>query len=316
MTSSTIETPRLGVTPEMFQRNVPIEIERHSFGEHRKASMARVAFTTDTVEEQPDKALLSLRKRLIESPQANAIRLSDATFRKALVNELGSPWRPGFFFIPVGLVGRADDLAQRWVAERDRLADVAASVYTGHVEAMRDKLGALFNDRDYPTVESYRRSFWASYRFVDFGVPNLLRTVRANVFEREARKLEAEGREAANLIQQHLRATLLGITEHLAGLLTPKADGKLKTLRRGALDDLLGFLDTIQARNVTEDAPLMDVVANLRGLLVSGDVSILREDKALRAHMATIIGTAKEALEPLVVDHIRAIRFREDEDAA
>lgn len=301
-------------TPELFQRNIPLEIEKHAFGEHRKASMARVAFTVETEAEQPDKGRLSLRKRIIDSPEANAVRKCDTDFLYELTGQIGTRWRPGFFLVPIGLVGRADDRAMAWLQERSQLADAAAAKLPDYIAEAQQKLGTLFVGRDYPTVEQYRRSFSASYRFVDVGVPNLLREVRADVFTREQAKLEADAREAADLIQQHLRRTLLDITTHLRDLLTPKEDGKHKALRAGALDDLFGFLDTVQLR-MTNDADLAPLVARLRGMQSSLDLDVLRHSDASRERIQQTMGEMTEALTPLVSEQVRGIRFRDDEAA-
>jgi hypothetical protein len=206
---------------DVFARTVPLVIERHYFGEHKKASLT-------AVETDADKALLALRKRLLRMPETQAIRHRDTGFRKWL-ETVASPFRAGVWLVPVGMVEKVDDAARVWEAERRELVEVAGSAYPVQVEKMREPLGPLFNTLDYPPTDVFKAQFWIDWRFIDFGVPAVLQSVRAEVFERERQKLEAAGQKATDMIEQHLAGQLLEITEHLSDLLAPRAGGTARS---------------------------------------------------------------------------------------
>lgn len=286
-------------TADVFARTVPFLLERHGWGQHKKGSMARV-------ETQANKALLTLTKRLIESPELRAITACDVAFRVYLQGA-ATPFRPNLYLVAIGMIEATDTRARQWERERGELADKAADVFPAQVALMPDLLKDQFNPLDYPSQERFRASFWVDWRFIDLGVPNLLREIRADVFERERAKLARIGQEATDLIQQHLRGTLLEITNHLSGLLAPKADGRWSTLREGSLDKLNEFLATVSLRDTTNDEELKRVVRRLRALGGGLDVEQLREDTDLRTRTAEVIAASKVALESLVVEKGRAI---------
>lgn len=301
------------VTTDVFARTVPFLVERHGWGGTRKASMANVVVTKDNEEQaDTDKAFLSLRKRLLNSAEIRSIGQRDNRFRE-LLNNNATPFRPGLFLVPIANVNAVYDAAVRWENDRDHLADVAKDAYPAHVAGMREKLGPLYNALDYPTPERFRATFWVDWRYLDFGVPAVLRQLRKDIFQEEAAKLQRQGTEARVMIEQHLRGSLLEITEHLAALLQPKADGKLPQLKDAALDKLVAFLDTIKARNVTNDTELEVVADRLRALGSGLDGDILREDTQLRARSAAVMAAAVESLKGLVEDAPgRGIRIREE----
>jgi hypothetical protein len=300
-----------GATPlNVFERTVPFQFERHYFGERRKAE---VAYEVETVDgDKPDEDYTSLTKRLIKSPTIAAIKTVDLHFGYDLA-AAASPWRPGLWLVPVAMVERVNDRAEKWDIDRAEAVDKAVQAYPLIVETMKEKLTTLFDPKDYPTADGFKSAYWTAWRFVDMGAPTLLKTIKAEVFARERRKVEAEGAKAAALIQQHLRGTLLKITEHVADLLAVKPDGKHKKLRDGSLDNLLKYLDTIALRDVTQDGDLQRVVNTLKGLGRGLSVEALKTDDLLRDATAAAFSKAASSLDALVVERVRGVRFREEE---
>lgn len=295
----------------VFDKTVPLVVEAHGFGERRKASLANVS-----IEGADDptrvKENLALSKRLLNSDEIRAIRQRDHKFRTYL-QSVATPFRPGFYLVPVGLVEQVDAEAKTWQKDRDALVDVAVRAYPGHVKAMATELGVYYNPLDYPPTERFRSAWWTEYQFVDFGVPNLLRTVKAEIFSREREKVERKAAEARTLIEQHLAASLLDITTHLAHLLAPKGDGKYPALRDKALDRLFHFLDTLAARDVTDFKALQAVTRKLHGVVDGINVDVLRDDDARRNALATAMVDAKAEVAKLVdEDRVRGIILTDD----
>lgn len=294
MTNTRPQGRREAPGADVFARTVPFIYERHYFHEHRKASLA-------TVETPTEKRLLALRKRVIEMPETAAIRLLDTRFRE-FVQANATPFRPGFYLVPLPLVERVEAEARSWEVRRGELADRAAVAYPAQLELMRGPLGPQFNLLDYPSAPRFRAAFWVDWRFINFGVPNVLREIRAEIFEREREKLARAGAKAQDLIEQHLATTLYEITEHLSLLLKPKAGGRMPALREGALDGLLQYLDTISMRDVTGFRELQAVTRRLRAATEGVDIEQLRDDDALRARVAAVVDEAKREVGLLVVD--------------
>lgn len=298
---------------DVFARSIPLIIEKHSFGTTRKADKSKIATKGDG--KQTDLALLNLTKRLLNSKEIQDIRHLDGQFREQL-QTLATPFRPGFYLVSHGMVDEAVKAAERWELERGLLADQAAHVYPAQVRAMREPLGPQFDPRNYPKVEQFRASFWVDWRFVNLGVPDALKEIKADVFRKETEKTQRLCQELRGTIEQHLLSSMLSITTHLQHLLTPTEHGKRRALRDGALDDLLHFLATVESRNITGHADLKRLSQQLRDLGSGLSLELLRDDDQLRASTAEKLTEVMSAVEELVEDlPDRAVRVREEEIA-
>lgn len=289
---------------DVLAKTVPLIVERGSFGERRQADLSQVQ--TDA-----DKRMLALTKRLVEMEETSAIRNRDAAFRQYLLS-VATPFRPGMYLVPLALVEAVEAEARVWEAERALLADAAKRAYPAAIEAMASPLGPMFNRADYPTPDEFRSKFAVDWRFVNFGVPDVLREIKAEVFAREREKVARMSAEAKTLIEQHAAASLLRITERLAALLQPTANGRRKGLKDGALDRLFGFLDTSPLRDVTDYRELQAVVRQLRQASQGLSVERLKDDE-VRVQTAAALAAATAALTPLVTDVGRAIHLPDEE---
>jgi hypothetical protein len=304
---------------DVFARTVPMIVERHSWGGHKKINPSRMGVidraedgSKVVAERQPDSGAVSFTKKLLTSAALRAVTHRDSQFRDWLSDQ-ATPFRPGFYLVPTGLVERVHAEATRWERERGELADRAAAAYPAHIEAMREPLGTLFNPLDYPRVDRFRAAFWVDWRFVDMGVPNVLRELRADLFMKEREKMERLGAEARSMVEQHLLGSLSEITEHLRDLLTPTQAGKKRAVRDGALDRLAEFLSTVEARNITGNEDLRAMSRRLRDLSAGLTVDLLRDDEQLRARTADAMTEIHAAVAGLVEDAPeRAIRIRDE----
>lgn len=306
---------RVDRNTDIFKKMVPLRIEKHSFGEHRKASTTNIdveGVEKNTADEAQVKALLSLRKRLLKSEQTAAVRNRDTDFYRFL-RGVATPFSPGIWLVPFALVEVVDTEAQKWERERVELVEAAALVYPAHVAEMLKTPGDLYRAADYPSVAEFKAKYWAHYQFLDFGVPQVLKAIRADIFERETAKVKRQAAQAAEIVEQHLAGSLLKITEHLTALLQPKQTGKMPVLRDNALDKLFEFLDTAQARDVTNFTGFQHVTARLKTLAAGINVEKLRDDEQFRARIATEMEAAKDAVAALVHEQGRAIFLPEDD---
>lgn len=314
---------RRSSAPDVFARTVPFMYERHSFGEAKEADLTKVqvdnqAAEPTEAEKASGKAMLGLTKRLIAMPETVALRAIDKKFYEFL-KASGTPFRPSFFLIALPMVERVDAAAQVWQADRDHAADVATAAYPAQVEAMRLLLEPIgqFNPRDYPTPQAFRRRFWCDYRFVNFGVPNVIETIKTEIFERERDKAAREGQKFVSVIEQHMAGTLLRITDALAATLAQRADGTKPALRANALDKLLQYVDTFAARDATNFKGLQAVTRDLKRLAKGLDIETLREDPQLREQTAQAMRDATDAVALLVTEETRrSIRLRDDDSEA
>lgn len=305
---------------DAFVRTAHLLIEKHYYGESKSASLQPVEIKgTDGKALNPEqqaktKALLGLRKRLLDSPELRQIKYRDKEFRHFL-HGVATPFRPGLYLVPAKMVEVVCAEAKKWEQEREALVETAAKAYPAHVQSMRGPLGPLYNPLDYPPVEVFKAKFWISWRFVNFGVSDLIKEARADIIQEETAKLRAQAVEASALIQQHLFVSLNKILEHLKDLLTPSGESKRLGIREGSFDRLTEFLKTVEDRDTTGNPSLKRVITQLRKLGKNLDLDTLREDDTVRAQVTTEMTQIIERVDALVVETTRGIRIRDEEVA-
>ena len=96
--------------------------------------------------------------------------------------------------------------------------------------------------------------------------------------------------------------------------LKPDTDGRPKTFKESSVGKMQQFLETFDARNITDDAQLKVLVERARSLVVKADAEMLRTDDSVRDYVRTGFETIKNLLDPMVVrKKHRSIRIAEVE---
>src|SRR5262249_49839105 len=152
-------------------------------------------------------------------------------------------------------------------SERERLIEAFLEQYPARIEDARARLGENFDEGDYPQAERLRRSFSVSWRFVQLGAPEAVRSISGEVYERERARAreEADGMGAAH--RSLLRAELNGLVEHMVHALRPLPDGRRRRLRRTAVPAYLEGLALIRARMAgTDDGEVAEALARAEAL--------------------------------------------------
>jgi hypothetical protein len=84
--------------------------------------------------------------------------------------------------------------------------------------------------------------------------------------------------------------------------LTPGADGKKKAFGAGALDKAREFLDTFQARNLTGDTAMEQLVEQAQALLAGADPEKIRSDELFRGELQARFSEIGQQLDALVIE--------------
>jgi hypothetical protein len=118
--------------------------------------------------------------------------------------------------------------------------------------------------------------------------------------------------DAAKEAQQVMRTALAELVQHLADRLQTTDDGKPVRLHKTAISKLLDFLDTLDFRNVTNDAELKRLADEARTLIEGVNVKDLKSTTALREHVRSGMQQIGTQLDSLLVSTGRKIRFDEE----
>jgi hypothetical protein len=290
----------------VLERSVCVVVNIETVDQTRKID-------TDNITVDADKALIRANKMLFDSDELRAINQLSGEIRRYLYNRcLPSPLKQGVYLLPVALLDEVDHKLQEYATEREQRIDTFCTAYDALVDAAKERLRSQFDEDDYPAVKHVRQQFQFSWRYMQFGVPGKLQTISSEMYRREQEKMQRSIEAAAREIQKVLRARMAELVSHMVDRLTPSADGKKKIFRDTMLDNINDFLLTFDARNLTDDAALKQLVDKARKLTKGVDPTLLREDDTLRDKMQKEFAQVKKMLDGMLVDKpSRAIQLED-----
>ncbi len=277
-----------------------VRVGLHWWGVHRAlTSPQREEFGTATA---ADARVLTAGKKLIDTRHEAFRRLTSVRSR------LTRYWRgltlpftePG-----VRLLRQSDVEAFVHTMEgfRDELtqAEVELGAAYGAVkDDARRRLGRLYNPADYP--DSVRGLFAVEWDFPSLEPPSYLMRLSPEVYEEERRRVAARFDEAVRLAEQAFAAEFARLLSHLAGRLADGDNGDRRVFRDSAVTNLGEFFERFQNLNVRSNPELDALVEEGRRLVRGVAPQELRDDGALRRHVAAEMAGVQARVEGLITD--------------
>lgn len=300
-----------------FDKTICLVLTRGALGTTRKAKGAAQTVAAEAVDANPE--MIALTKRLFKAPEFKAIRTRDGEFNAFLDRvSLPSLLKSGTRAIPIPLVEEVDDAARQYAAERTTLVSVLQHAWLRIItEAQADLGPQLFDPLNYPSADRLPQFFYVEHRWIDYGVPSRLKSIKASIWKDERAKAEVEVRNAKEQALNELRTRFLDVVAHIVERLTPAADGKRKVFRNTLLGNVQEFIAVFPALNTavgdTHAAPLIE---KARRALDGIDPKLLRDDELIRQKVASDFAAIKSALDGMVVEQTRKISFDDELDEA
>ena len=279
-----VETANL----DLARKTVCVKIRLNRLGNTRKVSSSQVEVDTD-------KSLLRVSKHLLDSEELRKVASFDGEVRRYLYNTC-LPFEIGIHLCPFALLEQVEGRLRSFAGEREGLVENFLQAYPILCHEAANRLRSLYNPQDYPALDYVRQQFGFTWQYVSFGVPDQLREISTRIWEGERDKAAKMMAEAADEIQQVLRAALSELVGHMRDRLKEGPDGKPLKFKESTVSKLVEFLDTFEFRNVTDDAELTTLVGKARELLKGVDA----EDLRTTAHLRTKVqqGMAQVAAQP------------------
>lgn len=297
-TTSTASQPATQTSP--FDRTILLSLNVSVLGVRRKVS-------TDAVEVQADKNLLSVSKKLLECDEFNAVntvvRELKAYLRKRSIPGV-SFVKGGIYPVPAIAIEDIDQRVQAFILLFAGRVARFCEVYEARASECRDRLGVLGDLTEYPPAEKVKQSFGITYEYITLGPPSKLAKISPELFQREKAKLAATLQGAADQAQQAMRQLFSEIINHITERLTPGPDGKKKKFNATMVGNFKEFLATFKDRNITEDATLEALVTQAQNILAGKDVKELRKDDATRDSVQKGMTAIKTALDGMLTSQV------------
>jgi len=308
--SATLSAPVIRdlTAEDVFAKAVCMTLSLHKIGLQRKSAI--------TLKSNADQKMFRTTKLLIDCPEYRAIHRLDSQIRRDLHQfDLPGDIGRGMALVPATALPRVSHLADDFRMRRAALIDDFCRVYPERKEDARQKLIEEFKEAEYPSVQEIRNSFKFEIQFMTFDLPGVLSVVDEMMAEREREKMAEKFKTIGEDIRDGLRELMQGLVTHLLDRLSGQEDGKPKKLMPSAINNLLGFLHEFDGQNVSKDADLEKLVAQLKNTLEGVTPTSLKKDQNYRAIVTTSLQSVKAQLDTLMVDRpTRRILVSRDHD--
>jgi hypothetical protein len=295
---------------DILTKTIAISVEFTSMGSQRKVSLDGVS-----VENDADEKRLALSTRILKCDELDAIKKMFHQLRLSLVDAkqglvLPSLFKRGVYLVPVQSVDQVNALLTEARSKLDAMVDALSEVYDLRIQEDRVALGDRFKGKHYPTHTDLRESFSISWRFLSLGVSDQLESISSEVYAAEQERVKEECKAVCEEIKSTLRGAALSLVatmhEKLSGF---DEKGKPMIFRNSLVSNLLGFLNTFEARNVLQDKELSDTLGEMRRLLQGVTPDALRTQEGLRSAVGDQVGAIKDKLSSLMTSAKRKIEL-------
>jgi len=273
------------------------------FGVRKTLSAAQKEQAADSF--AAEAKFLSAAKKLLDTRHdafqaVTAVRGRVLTYWKALT--LPYP-EPGIRLIRQDDLSTFDEQLQLFRTELGVAVSLLQNRYAELKESARERLGALFNPRDYP--ESLRDEFAVTWEFPTVEPPDYLRRLNPALYEQECQRVQQRFQEAVSLAEQAFLEELARLVNHLTERLAGHDDGKPKIFRDSAVENLTEFFERFRRLNIRSNAELEALVQQTQQIVRGVAPQQLRHNASLRQSVATQMATVQATLDGMLVDRPR-----------
>lgn len=261
-------------------------------------------------------AMLSVNKKLFDCPELRAI-LNKHVHLDIFLKKHSSPMplQTGHHIVPNDLYHQVEARIKQTEAEvKDLIAAFKAS-YQTTLDHSKEILGDQFDPSDYPSIDRIDKMFVFKWNYIDFSVANKLTEIDKETAERKYAEMEQDILDAKEVNRGLLRVEMQELMNELVSKLSSKADAKTgelkrKTFRETVLDKIQEFHQLFDARDLSKDGKLKDLVMKTQQLLNGVAPDKLRSDDNLRNSVRDGFTEIKKNLDQILVDEpIRTIRW-------
>jgi hypothetical protein len=174
--------------------------------------------------------------------------------------------------------------------------------YSELKSAARRRLGDLFDANDYPP--SLRGLFAVEWDFPNVEPPDYLQQLNPAIYDQERARVAARFDEAVQLAEQAFVGEFAKLVSHLCERLSTSQDER-KVFRDSAVANMTEFFERFKQLNVRSNQDLDQLVERAQNLLNGVEPQELRDNNALRQHIATALVGVQASLDGMLVDRPR-----------
>ena len=156
--------------------------------------------------------------------------------------------------------------------------------YPTTIKDAKQLLGELFDECDYPTKERIKSRFRFEWRYIVVG-PSVSRVLPPSIYKEEVEKFQNLMEQARTEAIAALREEFVDLVTNLTDKLQGNEDGKPRSLREAAVENLKQFLDGFADRNLFEDDQLSELVDQCRKIISGTNVNSIRTNTQVKENL-------------------------------
>lgn len=289
---------------ELLKNTVVLSWGMHAWGNRRKADISKI-------QTESDKSRLNVTKRLIDSPEWDAIiRYNNSV--KGWINMYSVPsfFRDALALVKIDYIDDIEKYLKDAQKKQKALVEELLEMYPEQKEKAKNSLNNLYCEADYPTAAELRAAFSIDWNWISLGVAESLPN---EIRQKENKKLEQLWKESISEIVLALRSGFKDLVDHAVDRLALAPGEKPKTFKDSLVPNFMEFIETFNARNVVEDKELAKLVEQAKKLLSGVTSEELRNDTDLRKYTADKFQQLKKSVDEAVVTVGRKFSFKDDE---
>lgn len=295
----------------LMAKSVGLEVRVSMIGTTRKVSTTQI--DTGSV----DETLLRLSKVILDSKELERIRsLRGELGRRLETRALPcSMFKSGVKLVAIASIPDVQAIVEDYERQFNEAVEAFIDAYPRLKEEAKERLGPMYDESDYPSIDKLRQTFGFWFRYFSFNTPDALKSISQELFSEEQKKAAEKWDEAADEIRDALREGFSGLVDHFVDVLTPDEDGKRKKLFESFTDKFGDFLDAFEGRNVTNDAELGTLVAKAKGVVQGVPLDRLRKDESVRDRILAGLEDVQKSSKGLTTKSVRKVNVRRQSDS-
>lgn len=270
------------------ENTIALSLSIHRFGTSRGIKNEQLIDLMPYHDDQIREKFIGATKKLFQSREYDSIvRLDNSTVKELKARSLPSLLRRGIYLIPVGLVQQVNNTISDYAYRRQAKVEKFIDMYEYDLIDAKNMLGTLYDPMQYPSKERMAQLFSIEARWLDLGVPGSLALVDPAIFEQAKKEMLVHMQEAEEHCKALLRAEVMELSRCLHQALQGLDDGTLKRFHTSHTEKIKAWCDIFtEARNVTNDTELQEVVTKLRWSVdYVGDPAELKSESGVRSYV-------------------------------
>ncbi len=277
---------------DIFTKATVLQLQFRRLGISRKVKTDAIDVKKQDGDTEADKALVSVTKKILDSPELKAIERHDNETARWVDSQKCGPAfanQGGFHLVALSEKPRIEGYLDRRGEDRAVLVDRFLDLLSLRIDETRQRLGPLARGINYPTRREAEAAFGMTRSFMTFGYTD----------PEAARQWQDE---ALSECRATLRAGFAEVVAHLAERLEPGPDGKPKIFKDSLVRNFDEFAASFESRNLANDSDLAALVKEARRIMSGVDATDLRNRGSLRRAVAQSVAQIDKAAAALVTD--------------